>query len=166
MLTFLFRWIQVAFTKVFASLLKLRKVILQKGYLYPNITRSPVRVGAKGATVPMKLGNSCKALFLIWIKNYQREESTFELTRKYPLRGYLLGVLTHTTAWDRLWGGDVFKQAWNFNFCTWKATRIKWFLSSRILEVLNEIKIKRWKWYYNQMILKIWNFWNLKAFRK
>ena len=29
-------------------------------------------------------------------------------TRKYPLRGYFLGVLTHTTAWDRLWGGDVF----------------------------------------------------------
>ena len=28
-------------------------------------------------------------------------------TRKYPLRGHILGVLTHTTAWDRLWGGDV-----------------------------------------------------------
>ena len=27
-------------------------------------------------------------------------------TRKYPLRGYILGVLTHTTAWDRHWGGD------------------------------------------------------------
>ena len=24
------------------------------------------------------------------------------LTRKYPLRGYILGVLTHTTAWDQL----------------------------------------------------------------
>ena len=24
-----------------------------------------------------------------------------------PLRGYFLGVLTHTTAWDRLWGGNV-----------------------------------------------------------
>ena len=22
------------------------------------------------------------------------------ITRKYPLRGYILGVLTHTTAWD------------------------------------------------------------------
>ena len=31
-----------------------------------------------------------------------------DFTRKYPLRGYFLGVLTHTTAWDRLWGGDVF----------------------------------------------------------
>ena len=31
------------------------------------------------------------------------------LTRKYPLRGYILGVLAHTTAWDRLWGGDYFK---------------------------------------------------------
>ena len=29
------------------------------------------------------------------------------ITRKYPLRGYILGVLTHTTAWDRLWGGNV-----------------------------------------------------------
>ena len=27
-------------------------------------------------------------------------------TRKYPLPGYILGVLTHTTAWDRHWGGD------------------------------------------------------------
>ena len=27
-------------------------------------------------------------------------------TRKYPLRGYILGVLTHTTAWDQHWGGD------------------------------------------------------------
>ena len=30
----------------------------------------------------------------------------YRLTRKYPLRGYFLGVLTHTTAWDRLWRGD------------------------------------------------------------
>ena len=30
-----------------------------------------------------------------------------EVTRKYPLRGYILGVLTHTTAWDRHWGGDI-----------------------------------------------------------
>ena len=27
-------------------------------------------------------------------------------TRKYPLRGYILGVLTHTNALDWLWGGD------------------------------------------------------------
>ena len=26
----------------------------------------------------------------------------YKITRKYPLRGYILGVLTHTTAWDRL----------------------------------------------------------------
>ena len=30
----------------------------------------------------------------------------YYLTRKYPLRGYILGVLTHTTAWDRHWEGD------------------------------------------------------------
>ena len=29
------------------------------------------------------------------------------VTRKYPLRGYILGVLTHTNAWDRHWGGDI-----------------------------------------------------------
>ena len=34
--------------------------------------------------------------------------SKYDFTRKYPLRGYILGVLTHTTAWDRLWGDDVF----------------------------------------------------------
>ena len=28
------------------------------------------------------------------------------LIRKYPLHGYILGVLMHTTAWDQLWGGD------------------------------------------------------------
>ena len=28
------------------------------------------------------------------------------LTKKYPLRRYILGMLTHTTALDWLWGGD------------------------------------------------------------
>ena len=28
------------------------------------------------------------------------------LTKEYPLRGYTLGVLTHTTAMDQYWGGD------------------------------------------------------------
>ena len=26
--------------------------------------------------------------------------------RKYPFRGYYLGVLTHITAWNGNWGGD------------------------------------------------------------
>ena len=26
--------------------------------------------------------------------------------RKYPLCGYILGVLTHTTTWDQHWGGN------------------------------------------------------------
>ena len=30
---------------------------------------------------------------------------TLNITRKYLLRGYILGVLTHTTAWDRHWLG-------------------------------------------------------------
>ena len=33
-------------------------------------------------------------------------------TRKYPLRGYILGVLIHTTALDRLWGGDETLTVW------------------------------------------------------
>ena len=33
-------------------------------------------------------------------------DPTFVLTRKYPLRGYILGVLMHTIAWDQNWGGD------------------------------------------------------------
>ena len=35
-----------------------------------------------------------------------------DITRKYPLRGYILGVLTHTTALDRLWGGDETLTMW------------------------------------------------------
>ena len=30
------------------------------------------------------------------------------ITREHLLHGYILGVLTQTTAWDQLWGGDVF----------------------------------------------------------
>ena len=35
-----------------------------------------------------------------------------EHTRKYPLLGYILGVLTHTTDLDRLWGGDGTLTVW------------------------------------------------------
>ena len=31
---------------------------------------------------------------------------SISVTRKYLLREYILGVLTHTTAWDQHWGGD------------------------------------------------------------
>ena len=36
----------------------------------------------------------------------QLKHSFIQVTRKYPLCGYILGVLTHTTAWDQHWGGD------------------------------------------------------------
>ena len=44
-------------------------------------------------------------LFLMPVKHhghftYVRRVSKISLTRKYPLHGYFLGVLTHTTAWD------------------------------------------------------------------
>ena len=40
------------------------------------------------------------------------DKIAFILTRKYPLRGYILSVLTHTTALDRLWGGDETLTMW------------------------------------------------------
>ena len=39
-------------------------------------------------------------------KNEDKTFVNFFITRKYPLRGYILGVLTHTTTWDRHRGGD------------------------------------------------------------
>ena len=41
------------------------------------------------------------------IKPQKAQARLYIYTRKYPLRGYILGVLTHTTAWDRHWGGDI-----------------------------------------------------------
>ena len=35
-----------------------------------------------------------------------KHDLKIDYTRKYLLRGYILGVLTHTTAWDRHWRGD------------------------------------------------------------
>ena len=31
---------------------------------------------------------------------------SIEITRKYPLRGYILGLLTHAIPWDQNLGGD------------------------------------------------------------
>ena len=39
-------------------------------------------------------------------KSYLHIELLLFLTKKYPLGGYILGVLTNITAWDRLWGDD------------------------------------------------------------
>ena len=44
-----------------------------------------------------------QSYFSVCIINFK---TTSFITRKYPLRGYILGVLTHTTALDQLWGGD------------------------------------------------------------
>ena len=46
------------------------------------------------------------AIFFIVVQGVDRVILTFFVTRKYLLRGYILGVLTHTTAWDQNWGGD------------------------------------------------------------
>ena len=48
---------------------------------------------------------NCGAEFLCYI-------SSLVFTRKYQLRGYILGVLTHTTALDQLWGGDGTLTVW------------------------------------------------------
>ena len=45
------------------------------------------------------------AKFLIWFQYFYF--LLYIPTRKYPLRWYILGVLSHTTAWNQLWGGDV-----------------------------------------------------------
>ena len=37
---------------------------------------------------------------------FSEEPLAFVETRKYMLRGYIQGVLTHTTALDQHWGDD------------------------------------------------------------
>ena len=55
------------------------------------------------------MANSYLLKTLNWIYlHYTVMPSEFHNTSKYPLCGYILGVLTHTTAWERLWGGDAF----------------------------------------------------------
>ena len=45
-------------------------------------------------------------------------------TRKYPLRGYFLGVLTHTTAWDQFWGGDFFLRLYIHSSASPRLTKV------------------------------------------
>ena len=66
-----------------------------------QISRTLVIMGALGGKAPMIFGE-------FGHKSINFHEQNMENTRKYPLLRYILGVLTHTTAWDRLWGGDVF----------------------------------------------------------
>ena len=57
----------------------------------------------------------CNSLLPIaWSTGTARDTRQFvvALTRKYPPRGYILGVLTHTTALDRLWGVDETLTMW------------------------------------------------------
>ena len=55
----------------------------------------------------MNFGNDFAVSKLIFNPQKLLSENHFiSFTRKYPLSGYILGVLTHTTAWDRHWGVD------------------------------------------------------------
>ena len=45
-------------------------------------------------------------LYNIMYKKVGRPFFRFDKTGNYPLLGYILGVLTHTTAWDQHWVGD------------------------------------------------------------
>ena len=37
-------------------------------------------------------------------RNYEaKKEASYRVTSKYPLCGYILGVLMHTTAWEQHW---------------------------------------------------------------
>ena len=47
------------------------------------------------------------AIEMQWIFTYK-----YNFTRKYPLRGYILGVLAYTTALERLWGDDETLTMW------------------------------------------------------
>ena len=42
-------------------------------------------------------------------------------TRKYPLRGYFLGVLSHTNAWDWHWGWDKTLEYDRLWLCLWNS---------------------------------------------
>ena len=39
-------------------------------------------------------------------QKWDHSQENIELLGSTYLGGYILGVLTHTTAWDQLWGGD------------------------------------------------------------
>ena len=45
-------------------------------------------------------------VFVLKGNNVHCPQVNIYFTTKYPLCGYILGVLTHSTAWDRLWRGD------------------------------------------------------------
>ena len=53
----------------------------------------------------MKLFYSYSLINILCCFNFVRFADS-EFSRKYPLCGYILGVLTHTTALNQLWGGD------------------------------------------------------------
>ena len=44
--------------------------------------------------------------FVVYYEHVTTQAFKTKYTRKYLLYGYILGVLTHTTAWDQHWGGD------------------------------------------------------------
>ena len=59
--------------------------------------------------------------------NKPKEIWKIYVTRKYLLPGYILGVLTHTTAWDWLWGGNFFL---NCMYIAWqRSDRAFWTLT-------------------------------------
>ena len=53
--------------------------------------------------MPLILQKSSVAMQCLLDSNIKKK---FSITKNYPLHGYILGVLMHTTAWDRHWGGD------------------------------------------------------------
>ena len=69
-----------------------------------------VRASATSAIAPFHQFSGLLLLSQFFCQLVQILHPSIEIliTRKYSLRGYILGVLTHTTAWDGLWGGDVF----------------------------------------------------------
>ena len=50
----------------------------------------------------------CVGFSITKVEEFHANSSVLKVyfTRKYPLRRYILDMLTHATAWDRHWGGD------------------------------------------------------------
>ena len=86
------------------------------------------------------------------------------MTRKYPLRGYFLGVLTHTTAWDRIWGGDVFLRLYIRSLASpriitvwlgfWNSDHVVLKLSIRSLASPRSVVVWLGFWNFEHVVLK------------
>ena len=79
------------------------------------------------------------------------------MTRKYPLRGYFLGVLTHTTAWDRLWRGD---ETLNCVVYTWLGFALPSNAVAAVAAAVAAVAVASPKVYLTTLLSKVFSFSN------